>query len=120
MADSNDVRMVPTFIDDNAVLYLSGSQSLTGRLALERLFQWEYGACARINHIIRDIQVSAGQIYVELWVTYQFKNGLQQSFKYIATWHKSPEDQRASRVDLEGDFSQVFQELTTVAGPPPI
>jgi len=29
------------------------------------------------------------------------------------------QDQRASRVDLDGDFSQVFQELATVAGPPP-
>jgi hypothetical protein len=51
MADSNDIRMVPTFLDDNAVLYLSSSQSLTGRLALERLFLWEYGACAGINHM---------------------------------------------------------------------
>ena len=30
------------------------------------------------------------------------------------------QDQRASRVDLDGDFSQVFQELAAVAGPPPL
>ncbi|KAF8963649.1 hypothetical protein BDZ97DRAFT_1919647 [Flammula alnicola] len=120
MADTKNVGMIPTFLNDEAVLNFASVSSLKGRAEMERLFTWEYGACARIDHSIQEIRVSQEQIIVNLAVAYRFKNGSQQAMKYQAVWYKSPQDKRASRVDIDGDFSQVFQELTAVGGPPPI
>ncbi|KAF9486060.1 hypothetical protein BDN70DRAFT_964531 [Pholiota conissans] len=120
LADTKSVAMVPTFMKEEAVLNFASVASLKGRAALERLFTWEYGACSRIDHSIQEFRVSEKQIVVKLLATYRFRNGSTQTMKYLAVWHKSPADNRASRVDIDGDFSGVFQELAAVAGPPPL
>jgi len=50
MADSKNVGMVPKFLHEEAVLNFSQTTPLKGRNALERLFTWEYAACAQIIH----------------------------------------------------------------------
>ncbi|KAF8190778.1 hypothetical protein BJ912DRAFT_312820 [Pholiota molesta] len=120
LADTKSVAMVPTFLNEEAVLNFASLATLKGRAALERLFTWEYGACARIDHSIEEVRVSQKQIFVKLAATYRFRNGSTQMMNYLAVWYKSPLDKRASRVDIDGDFSQVFQELAAVAGPPPL
>lgn len=50
LADSKSVGMVPTFMQEETVLNFASTSSLKGRAALERLYTWEYGACARIDH----------------------------------------------------------------------
>jgi hypothetical protein len=50
LADTKSVAMVPTFLNEEAVLNFASLATLKGRAALERLFTWEYGACARIDH----------------------------------------------------------------------
>ncbi|KAF9560986.1 hypothetical protein CPC08DRAFT_762378 [Agrocybe pediades] len=120
MADSKNVGMVPKFIQEEATLNLSQTAPLKGRAALERLFTWEYGACANIIHRIHDVQISYNHIRVQVSATYWFKNGAQRSMEYLAVWHKTPQERRASRVDLDGDFMGIFQELTSFGGPPPL
>ncbi|KJA28846.1 hypothetical protein HYPSUDRAFT_211491 [Hypholoma sublateritium FD-334 SS-4] len=120
LADTKNAVMVPTFMHEETVLNFASTSSLKGRAALERLYTWEYGACARIDHSIQEIRVSRSRIYVNLSALYRFKNGSSQKMDYRAVWYKTPLDQRAWRVDISGDFSKVFAELTAVAGPPPL
>jgi len=50
MADAKNVGMVGIFLNEDAVLNFSNAPPLQGRIALERLYIWEYGACPRIDH----------------------------------------------------------------------
>ncbi|KAF8806597.1 hypothetical protein BYT27DRAFT_7168044 [Phlegmacium glaucopus] len=117
MADAKNVGMVGIFLNEDAILNFSNAPPLQGRSALERLYIWEYGACPRIDH--RWVRVLEDQIIVKLAITYHFKSGSHHAMNCVFIWHKLPQDKRASRVDVDGNFSQVFQELVAVAGPPP-
>ena len=50
MADARNVGMVGIFLNEDAVLNFPNAPPLQGRIALERLYIWEYGACPRIDH----------------------------------------------------------------------
>ncbi|TFK74701.1 hypothetical protein BDN72DRAFT_853998 [Pluteus cervinus] len=113
-----DVDVVSKHITDGVTLSLGTSTPLKGRKSLEELFKWKYGGCSEIEHRIQDVQVLSDRITVTLATKYTFKDGSQTAVDCFATWYKKPGDQRASKVEIYGDFHEVMDKLKEIQGLP--
>ncbi|KAF8883310.1 hypothetical protein CPB85DRAFT_1338733 [Mucidula mucida] len=87
---------------------------LKGHEGVLSVFGQLAGGVNRMTHELNDVKVLPDRIMAASTVNYGFINGEETSMKAFGILHKGPEDGKAKRYDIYGDFTPVLHILAAL------
>ncbi|KAL8786739.1 MAG: hypothetical protein Q9195_008073 [Heterodermia aff. obscurata] len=117
LADALDPRPWMSLFAPDAILNYANNPTLTGHEEIIAAMEQSMSGLRSMKHEIGHIDVTPERIYQEAKITYVIKGDPTEEklvVKGFAVVHKGVGEERLRRLDIYGDFSEVFGRMAEV------
>ncbi|KAF8648532.1 hypothetical protein AX16_006236 [Volvariella volvacea WC 439] len=114
VVDRRDLSVFDLFYADDVEVNFANLPTLVNKKDILAQFGYLFKACEKMQHVVGTVYATNDQILISSIVKYRFLSGAETEVRAFTVCHKKPEDVKATRLEIYGDFGEVLRLIGEV------